>query len=92
MRLLLLLGLLVLMCGPLRPWVGRHWALLISVIVGAGLGLLAAAWVMATTGQVYPHLTWLFAALGAIACGKEGPAVLRHLQKDGKDHGPTIRH
>lgn len=91
MKLIWAIGLFLLVCGPLRPWVGRHWALLVSLTVGGALGLIAAGWVMATTRQSFPGLAGLLALIGAAVCGREGPAILRHLQKDGKDHGPTPR-
>jgi CBS-domain-containing membrane protein len=62
------------------------------MMVGAVLGLFAAGWVMAYTRQVFPGLALLFAVIGAIAVGLEGPAVLRHIEKDGKDHGTADRH
>jgi hypothetical protein len=92
MRLLLVIVVLLLACGPLRPWVGRHWALLLSMIVGAILGLLAAGWVMTHTKQTFPGLALLFAVIGAVAVGLDGPAFLRRLEKDGKNDGTTDRH
>ncbi len=82
--MLKMIVLFLLICGPLRPWVGRHWALLVSTIAGGLLGLIAASWVMQATGHILPGLALICATLGAIVCGKEGPVVLRNLQNDGK--------
>ena len=92
MRTFLLIVILLLLCGPLRPWLGRHWALLLSVIGGAIGGVLFAGFVMHTSGRATPALPLLSAIVGAIAAGQAGPAWLRRIQKDGKDDKRSTRH
>ena len=82
---LMLLGVVVLLIGPLRPWVGRHWAFLVSAVLGGGLGFLAGAWVLGTCGTSVPFLPLLWAAVGAIALGRAGPAWLRRISNDGRN-------
>ena len=85
MRTFLLIGIIVLLLGPLRPWLGRHWAFLLSVIAGTIGGLFVAGLVMRSSGRATPALPLLFAIVGAIAAGQAGPAWLRRIQKDGKN-------
>lgn len=81
---LVLLGVVVLLLGPLRPWVGRHWAFLGSTILGGALGLLAGAWALGACGASIPFLPLLWALVGAIALGRAGPAWLRKIAQDGR--------
>lgn len=81
----------LLFLGPLRPWVGRHWALFISLVSGAITGLAFAAYAMRTaTMPAYTALA--YAIVGAIAFATTGPRVLRKLAEDGKDEAPPRRH
>ena len=82
---LLVITVIVLLLGPLRHWLGRHWAFLTSVAVGAALGLVLGGVLMARTGGTIPYLPLVFAAIGAAALGQEGPTWLRKITKDGKD-------
>ncbi len=91
MRTFLLIVIFVLLFGPLRPWLGRHWAFLLSVIAGAIGGLLIAGLVMRSSGCATPALPLLFAVVGAIAAGQAGPAWLRRIQKDGRDDKRSTR-
>lgn len=94
MRWLWLIGIVVVPLGPLRPWVGRHWALLISVIAGALFGFVLGAFALATGGtdhSIVP-LPLLWGLIGAIAVGRVGPAWLRHIEKDGKNERSPRRH
>ena len=92
MKWLLVIGVIVLLLGPLRHWVGRHWAFLISIIAGAAFGFLMGAWAMARSGHSYPGLPLLWALVGAIAAGRVGPAVLRRIERDGKNGHSSRRH
>ena len=88
---LLLIILPVLLLGPLRRWVGRHWALLISAVVGGILGLVLGSMLIAKTGGP-AFLPLLWAAAGAIVLGQSGPAWLRKIERDGKDERSSRRH
>lgn len=92
MKWLLVICVIVLLLGPLRHWVGRHWAFLVSIIAGAALGSFMGAWVIARSGSSYPGLPLLFALIGAIAAGRVGPAVLRQIERDGKNGHASRRH
>ena len=82
---LTLLIVVVLVLGPLRPWIGRHWALLASVLLGAAFGWIMGALVTGTCSASVPWLPLAWAVVGAIALGRVGPAWLRKIQKDGKE-------
>lgn len=91
MKWLLLVALVVLLLGPLRRWVGRHWAFLLSVVAGAVFGSIAGAFMV--TKLEAPPITSLFSALiCAIAAGRSGPSLLREIEKDGRDESSSRRH
>jgi Mg/Co/Ni transporter MgtE len=82
MKLLLLVVVIIILFGPLRPWVGRHWAFLISVAGGAIAGFVIGA---ILTGFGAPVFTPLLGAIVfAVECGQLGPAWFREIEKDGK--------
>jgi len=86
MRLLLAIIVLAIFLGPLRPWVGRHWAFLVSVTFGSVIGFCFGAFLLATTGaSCFAALPLITALIGAVAAGQSGPSLLRHIGKDGKD-------
>ena len=83
MKWLLLIAVIVLLLGPLRPWFGRHWAVIVSLTAGALFGL--------TAGMIYVHhsgspawLALLTTSIFASAALYYGPPWLRKIQKDGK--------
>ena len=81
---LLLIILLVLLLGPLRLWIGRHWAFFISLVAGAVFGWVLGAMILGTCGgPAFLPIAW--ALVGAIALGRSGPAWLRKIERDGKD-------
>lgn len=92
MRWLLVIGILLVLFGPLRRWARRHWALLLSVLAGAVSGFVLGILTIAATGarSLCPGLPVVWALLWAIAFAKGGPAWLRHMEKDGKDE-PSSR-
>ena len=94
MKWLIFIGVAVTLLGPLRRWVGRHWAFLLSTIAGAALGFVLGAWVLALGGggSSAAALPLLWGLVGAIAVGRAGPAWLRHMEKDGKDGRSSGRH
>jgi len=75
----------ILLIGPLRHWVGRHWALIASVAAGGLAGWIVGALLLARTGAPAPFLPLAGAVIGAVACGQSGPAWLRKMEKDGKE-------
>lgn len=75
---------IALLLGPLRRWMGRHWALGISVIAGAVFGYVLGALVTGPWGGSDPHLPLIWGLVGAIASGNVGPRWLRHISEDGK--------
>ena len=84
--------LVILFLGPLRLWVGRHWALLLSTITGAIIGLFIGGIIAAQCGPLYAWLPLIGALIGAVAAGSEGPKWLRHIEKDGKNGQSSRRH
>ena len=84
--------LAAVLLGPLRRWIGRHWALLISIVFGAGAGFIAAAVLNAKCGGIYPFLPLIGILVGAIGAGQAGPAWLRHIEKDGRNGQSSRRH
>ncbi len=83
MKSLLFLVILITLAGPLRRWVGRHWALLISVAGGAVLGFVFGSILTCRFGA--PAFTPLLAGfMGAVAAGQAGPTWLRQIEKDGR--------
>jgi len=76
---------LILLLGPLRHWVGRHWCLLASICIGGAFGWVLGAVVTAKLGCSVPYLPLLWAACGAVTVGRAGPACLRKIEKDGRD-------
>ena len=83
--------IIVLLLGPLRPWVGRHWALLISVTAGAMFGWILGTIVIAQSGTP-PFMALLWSVVAAIAFGGSCPAWLRKLAGDGRDEQSSRRH
>jgi len=83
MTWLLIVGL-ILFLGPLRRWAGRHWAFLTSVALGALCGWILGAVVFGMCGG-NPIVPLLWAIVSAVAFARVGPAVLRKIDKDGKD-------
>lgn len=94
MRTFLLIGIIILLLGPLRPWVGRHWAFLLCTMAGAVCGFLLGALLLISSGghQGFAVLPLLGALIGAIVIGDVGPAWLRHIEKDGKNGHASRRH
>lgn len=92
MKRLLAIIVIVMLLGPLRRWTGRHWAFLVSTIAGAAFGFFAASFVTAKLGCSFPGLPLLWALVGAIAAGRVGPAVLRQVERDGKNGQSSRRH
>lgn len=84
--------LVILFLGPLRPWIGRHWALLLSTITGAVIGLLIGGFITAQCGPSYAWLPLVGALIGAATAGNVGPEWLRHIEKDGKNGHSSRRH
>jgi uncharacterized membrane protein len=81
-KLLLIILVIVILLGPLRKWVGRHWAFLFSIFAGAIAGFVIGT---ILTGFGAPSFTPLLGAIAcAIECGQWGPELLRHIEKDGK--------
>ena len=91
MRWLLLIVVVVLLVGPLRPWVGRHWAFLISMVAGAVFGWVLGAVVIGRRGGP-AFLPLVSAVICAIALGRSGPAWVRKIERDGKDDSFSRRH
>jgi len=94
MRMFLGLVLFVLLLGPLRPWVARHWALLLSILAGAGGGFMVGALVLRSSGggADLAMLPLLGALIGAVVLGDVGPAWLRRIEKDGNNDPSSGRH
>jgi hypothetical protein len=92
MRWLLVILVIVMLLGPFRRWIGRHWAFLLSVIAGAAFGFFLGTWVINTCGSPFPGLPLLWALVGAIAAGRVGPKVLRDIERDGKNDQSSRRH
>ena len=90
MKWLLAIIVIVMMLGPLRRSVGRHWALLASVSAGAASGFLLGSFVLKLdpTAAYAPPLC---ALIVAIAAGRVGPQWLRQIEKDGRDEHPSRR-
>jgi len=84
MRWLVLSGLLLLLFGPLRPWFGRHWAFLTSLVAGGVCGFVLGAMMLTRVGGP-DFLPLLWTVVGAAAGANGGPAILRRIQKDGKE-------
>jgi len=76
---------IVLLLGPLRPWIARHWAFVVSVFTGAVFGFFWASFVMSKLGCLVPGLPLMSALIVSIAASRAGPALLRKIEKDGKD-------
>ena len=85
MKWVLAIAAIIIMLGPLRRWTGRHWAFLISVFGGAVFGYFWASFIMSKVGYSVPGLPLLAALIASIAAGRAGPAILRQIEKDGKN-------
>lgn len=92
MKWIWLIFALVIFLGPLRRWIGRHWCLLVSLIGGWIFGFVLGAKANAMSGGMHPLLPVLWGLIGAIAAGRVGPALLRHIEKDGRDGHVSRRH
>jgi CHASE2 domain-containing sensor protein len=92
MKWLLGIVLVVMLLGPLRPWIGRHWALLLSTITGAVIGLFIGGYIAAQCGSSYAWLPLVGALIGAASTGNAGAEWLRHIEKDGKNGQSSRRH
>ncbi len=77
--------LIILLLGPLRHWVGRHWALLLSTVAGAIIGSFIGGYIAAKCGDSYGWLPLAGALIGAIAASNLGPEWLRYVERDGKN-------
>jgi len=84
MMLILLLIVLVLLLGPLRPWSARHWAFLASIGLGALSGWVLGCVIMRFCGSL-TFLPLLGAVVGAWELGSVGPSILRKIDNDGKE-------
>ena len=76
--------IIILLLGPLRRWVGRHWAVLLSTMGGAVVGLMIGGYIAAKCGSSYAWLPLVGALIGAAAAGRVGPEWLRNIERDGK--------
>jgi CHASE2 domain-containing sensor protein len=84
--------LIILFLGPLRHWVGRHWALLFSTAMGAVIGLFIGGYIAAQCGSSYAWLPLVGAVIGVATAGKVGPEWLRNIERDGKNGHASRRH
>jgi CHASE2 domain-containing sensor protein len=84
--------LIILFLGPLRLWVGRHWAFLFSTVAGAIIGLFIGGYVAARCGPAYAWFSLIGAVIGAVAAGSAGPEWLRNIERDGKNGHSSGRH
>ena len=69
--------IIILLLGPLRRWVGRHWALLLSTMGGAVAGLMIGGYITAKCGSSYAWLPLVSALIGAAAAGRVGNYLSR---------------
>ena len=83
MKWLLLIALIVLLLGPLRPWFGRHWAVIVSLTAGTVFGLMAGAMYVGHCGAP-AWMALVTTLIFASAALYYGPPWLRKIQKDGK--------
>ena len=89
MKLLLLIPVLVLLLGPLRPWVGRHWSFLLSIFIGAVAGFVIGTKMNGDLGHAFPAAPLIGALIGAAAIGHIGPSILRNIERDGKNENSS---
>ena len=75
----------VMLLGPLRPWVARHWGFLLSVAGGAVFGYFWAVFILSKLNYHVAGLPLASALIVAIATGQYGPAILRRIERDGKN-------
>ena len=75
--------------GPLRPWFARHWAFLFSVAGRAAFGYFWTAFILSKLNYHVAGLPLASALIAAIAAGQYGPAILRRIQRDGKNGQPS---
>lgn len=85
MKWALAIVVIVLLLGPLRPWIARHWAFLVSVFGGAAIGFFWGSFIMYKLNYHVAGLPLASALIVAIAAGQYGPAILRRIEGDGKD-------
>ena len=84
--------LVILLLGPLRLWVGRHWAFLFSTVAGAVIGLFIGGYIAAQCGPSYAWLPLVGAVIGAATAGKVGPEWMRNIERDGRNGHYSRRH
>ena len=82
--ILVLAVVTVLMLGPLRRWAGRHWAFLLSLVLGWTVGYGAGTFLVRRFGVNFPYLPLLWGLVGAAFFATGGLAVLRRIEQDGK--------
>jgi len=85
MKWILAIVVILMLLGPLRPWFGRHWAFLLSIVGGAVFGFVWAAFVLSKVGYSHPFVPLFSGIIVAIATGRYGPAILRRIERDGKN-------
>ena len=84
--------LIILLLGPLRLWIGRHWSFLFSTVAGAIIGLFIGGYIAGQCGPAYAWLPLVGALIGAAIAGSKGPEWLRDIEKDGKNGHSSRRH
>jgi hypothetical protein len=92
MRWILVIIVIVILLGPLRSLVARHWAFLLSVFGGAAFGYFWASFVMSKLNYHVAGLPLASALIVAIAVGRCDPAILRQIERDGKNGHSSGRH
>ena len=92
MKWLFVFGLLALLLGPLRRWLGRHWALLVSVLFGALVGWVWGSFITMKLGPQNPLIPLVCAIALAIMCGRSGPKWFRRIERDGKNGNSSRGH
>ena len=78
-------GIYLSCCSSRLDWVGRHWAFLISVLGRAVFGFLWVSFVMARMSYSLPGAALIAALIVASAAGQVGLALLRKIERDGRD-------